>query len=114
MKRTLLLLSVLLLMLGCARQAAFKSKGISYFEKPQQEIESVYTFPLIQEGYFPTSFIMNQVEFEDVIFAPQYISFKTGDKSYHYTAVYAFDKQNLTLKDSLVIRVTIYRHLIIN
>lgn len=104
MKHITILIVALLVLTSCAKMSVYKSKGISYFEKPQQEIESLVQFPLPPVGEHPMLISFKPVVAEDAIYFPIDTRYKSGSEFISYSTIYALDPQSLAKKDSLVIK----------
>jgi hypothetical protein len=105
MRYSLIILALILLLTGCSGQKLYTSKGVTYFEKPTKELDTCQKFNLqvnpnaTKSSFMPGIPIINN----GVVYYPMQSSFVAGAKRSAFSAVYSYDLQTNSLKDSLLL-----------
>jgi hypothetical protein len=105
MRKIIILALAVFLLFGCAGQKFYNSKGIYYPAKPAQELTALHKFntPNAPDSKLNGHTYGAVLSAGDRLYCPVLTYYKQGNERYNYTTVYAVNKGDFSLADSLVL-----------
>jgi len=105
MRNFILWMILLIVLAGCAGQKMYYSKGVYYPQKPAKELNALIKpmLPNLDIGSVGTPQPGNLLITSDKIFFPIITYYPKDTAQYCYTVVYAIDKANYGVTDSLIL-----------
>jgi hypothetical protein len=106
MRYLILIIVILILLLGCAKQFYYVSKGVYYFEKPVQELTACSKIdPLPVENATAGLYVTGiPLSFNNRVYYPVETSFMSQGVRISQTAIYALNPETNNIEDSMLIK----------
>lgn len=105
MRYLIMIITLLILLLGCAKQVVYQSKGVFYFEKPLQELTTCSKInPIHIENATSGLYLMGApLSFNDKVYYPVETSFIFKGKRISQTTIYTINPNTNAIEDSIAL-----------